>query len=279
MRTINARTDLMCLFGKPAKHSLSPIMHNAAFSHEHYDAVYLAFEVDSIEKAIQAMRTLPIRGSSITYPYKTDVLPLLDVIDETARRIGAVNTIMNKDGVLTGYNTDGFGACSALLDVTKSLAGKKVLILGSGGASRSISFSLLEQKAGITIASRMGNSQDTLMTALRTYFKEAGSCNINSLTCEECAAYDIIINCTPLGMKESDQLPIPASFITSRHILFDIIYHPAETPLIKAAKANGAQILYGIEMLVHQGARQFEIWTGKKAPLEVIKKALSDHLA
>jgi shikimate dehydrogenase len=279
MSIINARTDLVCLFGKPAKHSLSPIMHNAAFSHEQFNAVYLAFEVDSIEKAIQAMRTLPILGSSITYPYKTEVLPFLDSIDETARRIGAVNTIINKNGVLTGYNSDGFGACNALLEVTKSLAGKKVLILGSGGASRSISFSLLEQKASVTIASRMGNSQKTLIDALHIYFNEVGSCNIHSLTREECAAFDIIINCTPLGMKESDQMPIPAEFITSKHILFDIIYHPAETPLIKASKTNGAHIIYGIEMLAHQGTRQFEIWTGKKAPFDVMKKALSDYLS
>jgi shikimate dehydrogenase len=279
MSTINARTDLVCLFGKPAKHSLSPIMHNAAFAHEHFNAVYLAFEVDSIEKAIEAMRTLPIHGASITYPYKTDVLQLLDSVDETARRIGAVNTIINKNGVLTGFNSDGFGACSALLEATKSLSGKKVLLLGSGGASRSISFSLLEKDAAVTIASRMGASQTKLVEALRTYFKEIGSCNIHELTSDECASFDIIINCTPLGMKESDELPIPAEFITSKHILFDIIYHPAETPLIKAAKKNGAHIIYGIEMLAHQGIRQFEIWTGKKAPFDVMKKALSDHLA
>lgn len=278
MRIIDAHTDLICLFGHPAKHSLSPVMHNAAFECEAVNAVYLAFEIDSIEKGVQAIRTLPIKGASVTIPFKTDVMQYLDVIDENARRIGAVNTIVNDNGVLHGYNTDGYGACSALACETGDLKGRKVLVLGSGGASRAVSFTMLEHETHVTIASRMGPSQDSLVNALREYSEETGSIDITTLTKEMCAGYDIIINTTPIGMKENDPLPIPEEFILPKHTVFDIVYHPADTKLLMKAHDKGAKTVNGIEMLVRQGIRQFELWTGKCAPFEVMKNAIADYL-
>jgi shikimate dehydrogenase len=278
MRIIDAHTDLICLFGHPAKHSLSPVMHNAAFESKSVNAVYLAFEIDSIEKAIQAVRTLPIKGASVTIPFKTDVMQYLDEIDENARRIGAVNTIVNCDGILHGYNTDGYGACSALACESGQLKGRKVLVLGSGGASRAVSFTMLENETHVTIASRMGASQDSLVNALREYSKETGSIAICTLTKGSALEYDIIINTTPLGMKEEDPLPIPEEFIAPKHTVFDIVYHPADTKLLIKARERGAKTVNGIEMLVRQGVHQFELWTGKPAPFDVMKDAIADYL-
>jgi shikimate dehydrogenase len=253
-------------------------MHNAAFEHESVNAVYLAFEIDSIEKGVQAVRTLPIKGASVTIPFKTDVIQFLDAVDENARRIGAVNTIVNRDGVLYGYNTDGRGACSALACDSGKLGRKKVLVLGSGGASRAVAFSMLEHESLVTIASRMGPSQESLVNALREFSPETGSLEISALTKEQCGEFDVIINTTPLGMKEEDPLPVPAEFITPKHTVFDIVYHPADTKLLMKARENGARTVNGIEMLVRQGTLQFELWTGKKAPFEVMKQAIADYL-
>jgi shikimate dehydrogenase len=249
-------------------------MHNAAFESGQDNLVYVAHEIDSIEKGIRALRDLSFRGASVTIPFKTEVMKHLDVIDETARRIGAVNTIVNKNGILHGYNTDGMGACNAISCESPDFAGSKVLVLGSGGASRAVAFTMIEHGGIVTVASRSGPSQDSLVAALREYAPETASVDISTLTANDCAAFDVIINTTPLGMKDGDPLPLPLECIHPSHTLFDIVYHHADTPWLLEGRKRGAKTVNGIEMLVRQGTIQYELWTGKEAPLETMKSAL-----
>ncbi|MGL4368606.1 MAG: shikimate dehydrogenase [Spirochaetota bacterium] len=275
---INARTELYCIFGNPVAHSLSPIIHNAAFFHEGINAVYLAFQPHSPEAAVAAMRTLPILGASITIPFKTEILPFLDVIDPLAEKIGAVNTIAHRNGVLLGYNTDGEGAVSALENSIGDLAGKNVLVLGTGGSARAVSFALLDKGAAVTIAGRMGASQNILADNLSAHFQLIHSVFIGDISAESARRFNIIINTTPLGMKDNDPFPIDPSFLIKEHTVFDIVYRPHRTALLARAEQQGCTIVYGIEMLIRQAAAQFRIWTEKDPPVSVMKNALETVL-
>jgi shikimate dehydrogenase len=267
---LNGKTKVYAIFGNPVKHSFSPLMQNIAFSHHQLDAVYVPFEVLDLKDAVGAVRSLQIQGLSITIPFKIQILPLLDEIDLLADKIGAVNTVLNTKGYLKGFNTDGLGACNALLSQT-SLTGKKIAIIGFGGAARAIAFSLAEYKPaqimiwGLDDPGAHAYCADLLKTGIPTSFTPIH----NALD------YDILINCSPVGMDETaKQSPIPDEFILSRKIVFDIVYNPKMTTLLQKAKAKQCQLLFGYEMLLNQGVEQFKIWTGLEAPIKKMKKAL-----
>jgi shikimate dehydrogenase len=249
-------------------------MHNAAFFEKKTNAVYLAFEPSGVKQAVESVRTLPISGASITIPYKKSIMPFLDIIDPLASMIGAVNTIRNSNGTIEGFNTDGMGALGAIKDSAGDVNGKRILILGTGGSSRAIAFTLLSENAHVTIAGRKGDTQLGLLTDLSTHFHDVGDIDISEIDQTAVSENEIIINTTPVGMNDSDLTPINTDYIGADHTVFDIVYHPHETKLLRKARENGAKSVYGIEMLIRQGAEQFRIWTGEEPPVEIMRKTV-----
>lgn len=279
MKRISARTKLYCIFGNPVEHSLSPIMQNAAFEAANVDAVYVAFRPSSLEAAIAAMCALPIHGASVTIPYKTPVMEMLDAIDPLAADIGAVNTLHNENGRIVGYNTDGYGAIEALRSAGAEMSGRRVLVLGNGGSARAVAFSLLEKNCHITIAGRNPGKFTPLADDLRKKNPATRDIAISSLDVEFMETIDIVINTTSVGMAPDEaSMPIDERLILPRHTVFDIVYRPHRTSLLNVAEKKGARVVFGIEMLLHQGARQFEIWTKTRAPLEAMRTALRSAL-
>lgn len=264
----------ICLgIGCPIKHSLSPVMHTAGFKKLGINSqfIYLAAEVKptNLKMAIEGMKGLNIKGISVTIPHKQKVMKYLDKIDKDAKVIGAVNTIVNKNGKLTGFNTDWIGALTALEKRVK-LKGKKVAIIGAGGAARAIIYGLKKKRAEVTIFNRS-------LEHARKLAKEFNCKYFGLDSLEQAQNSDVIINATSIGMNE-DRSPIDKKFIIKDHIIFDVVYSPKETKLIKDALKIGAKVVYGYEMLLYQGMAQFKLYTGLQAPEEVMKKALEDSL-
>lgn len=264
--TINSTTSLYCVLGDPVTHSLSPAMHNSAFLHTGYNGAYVAFNVKDIGAAITGIRALNIKGISITIPHKLTVMEYLDEIDETAKKIGAVNTILNKDGRLHGFNTDCLGATNALLEKTK-IKNKDVVLVGAGGAARAIGFGILAEGGRLTIVNILEDEGEQLAKDLGvkyyplSYFKNL-DCNI-------------MINATPLGMTpDIDKMAVEPEHITRDMVVMDIVYNPLKTRLLKEADKKGCVTVDGVSMFVHQGVAQFEMWTGKKAPVEIMRKTV-----
>jgi shikimate dehydrogenase len=269
--TINQHTQLYGVIGNPVRHSLSPSLHNAAFRAKGVNAVYLAFEVTDLEGCIRGVRSLGIKGLSITIPFKQDVIPLLDDIDGLARGIGAVNTVVNDNGSLKGYNTDAMGALRALEEKT-ALSGKSVCIVGAGGAARAIGYILKQQEIEIIIANR---SQAKGMT-----FAESLGCRFANLKELADLKPDILINTTPVGMSpEVDESPVPEEALREGMVVMDVIYNPFKTKLLAAAEAKGCLIINGLPMFIYQGAEQFRLWTGLEAPIALMIEAVKKVLA
>lgn len=271
---ISANTKICMIIGDPVAHSLSPAMHNAGYEALgiEKDFVYVGAKVvpKDLENAVKGFRSLNIRGISVTIPHKTTIMEFLDEIDETAKMIGAVNTIVNEDGMLKGYNTDWLGVVTPIERIT-SLEGKKVALIGAGGAARSVIYGAASLGAQVTIYNR------TLESA-----KQLGkefNCGFASL--DELATIrdmDIIVNATSVGLHPNEkQSPLPKEFITDRHIVFDAIYSPFETQLLKDAKEQGATVIHGLEMLLYQGMAQFKLFTGSEAQEDVMRKVLEKH--
>jgi shikimate dehydrogenase len=275
---INAKTSLYCIFGNPAQHSLSPALHNTAFAELGINAAYLAFEPSRIKDAVAAMKSLPIMGASVTIPFKSEIIPFLDFVDPLAEKIGAVNTVINRDGVLAGYNTDGEGACGAIEASAGDASSLKVLILGTGGSARAIAFTLLDRGAKVSIAGRTGRTQTELVNNLSSHFKNIGSLSLADLDKETAARFDVIVNTTPLGMKQDDPLPLDPSLLSPGQTVFDIVYRPHETAFLRAAEEQGCAKIYGIEMLIRQAAAQCTLWTEKEAPTDAMRTALKEFL-
>jgi shikimate dehydrogenase len=264
--------DIYCLIGAPVSHSLSPAMMNAAFRQWGMPCVYTAFAVPAaaLGKAVMGIRGLGIRGASVTIPHKTAVLALLDEIDPLAREIGAVNTIHQDHGRLLGYNTDAEGALSALR-ARVGLRGKKVAILGAGGAARAIGFGVRREGADILIVNRSATSGKRLAAALMG----------QSLSLDRIRdiAPDVLVNTTPVGMvPDVHASPVDPSVFQPDMVVMDAVYNPRRTRFLQTAQAAGCRIIEGIDMFVHQGARQFEIWTGKKAPVKEMRDAVIEIL-
>ncbi len=276
---INAETQVYCIFGNPVKHSLSPAMHNAAFKELGINAVYLAFETGDIKPALQAMKIFKIYGASITIPHKNEVLKYIDNADPLVKEIGALNTLLNDKGNITGYNTDGYGALQALLNNGIRIKNSKILILGNGGAAKAIAFTLLNEGAELAIAGRNMGKVSGLVNTLRKKNKSVEFSLIDDMNRSFVSNFDIIINTTSVGMSpDVNSMPISANLVQKKHTVFDIIYSPHITQLLETSREKGCKIIHGIEMLVNQGAKQFEIWTGQKAPLSVMEKAVKKYI-
>ncbi len=280
---ISGKTRVCAVIGDPVEHSLSPRIHNAAFQHLQLDYVYVAFPVKRKEltAAIQGMRSLKVHGLNVTTPHKLDVVQHLDWLDESAKNVGAVNTILNKEGTLIGYNTDGKGALMALEASQGELSNKKILILGAGGASRSISYTLAQETRELVVLNRTIEKAESLVKELLTTFGNKvryGGLSRSRIKAELEDA-DILINATSVGMHPNeDKTPIDQNLLRSKLTIFDLIYHPLETRLLREAKAVGARTIDGLAQLVYQGAASFEIWTGRSAPVDVMMKAAREKL-
>ena len=267
---IDQRTELYGVVGYPIGHSLSPIMHNTGFSATDLNAVYLAFETKNIEGCIHAMRALNIRGMSVTLPHKSSVISLLDEVDDMAERIGAVNTVVNEDSHLIGYNTDAVGALRALEERVE-LAGKSCLMIGAGGAARAIGFVLSEKGVKLRVANRSIERGKALAHSL--------GCPFISLDALQEPIADVLIQTTPVGMiPRKEECPIPKQILRKGMVVMDIIYNPLETTLLSVARARGCVAINGLSMFVHQGAEQFRLWTGLDAPISAMTRAVEQAL-
>ena len=278
---IKGSTNIVGLIGHPVEHSFSPPMHNAAFEELGMDWAYVAFNVDpnNLKSAIDGAKSLNIKGFNVTIPHKINVMDYLDEIDEVASLIGAVNTIDFNN--MKGYNTDGIGAVKAIEEVT-SIKNRNVVVAGAGGASRAISFYIAKYGAdSLTILNRNIQKAQDLAGDVEgsDLIDEVGSDSISNINSYLDDA-DILIDTTPLGMHPHiDDEPIATADNMHEDLtVFDAVYNPNETVLLKEAIKAGAKPVYGIKMLLYQGAESFEIWTGKKAPVDVMEEALRKTL-
>lgn len=275
---ISGHTKIIAIFGDPVEHTLSPAMHNAAFAAMGLDYVYVPFHVkpDGLGAAVAGMRAMGIAGANITVPHKERVIDFLDEVDEEAKRLGAINTIVNRDGVLAGYNTDGRGFIRSL----KEDAGfdpnmKRVFVCGAGGASRGICFSLAQAGARRVYLFDIDEARQgrLVMDINAAYGREVARPSI--LDPGFIRGADLIVNATPLGMRESDPMPMPEGSFRQGQVVYDVIYNPARTKTLAAAEAAGAKAVNGLGMLLYQGVLAFEHWLGKTPPADVMRAALA----
>ena len=276
-KSVSGKTRLCGVIGDPIEHTVSPAMHNAAFKQMGLDYWYVAFRVkkEDLGKTIAGMRAPNIRGLNVTIPHKVAVIPFLDELDPLAERIGAVNTIANDGGVLTGYNTDAPGFLQALLGKGIEPKGGNVVILGAGGASRAVSFILAERGSNVVILNRTleraKELADGVLGALR---KEITALKLDRENLARALREaHILVNTTSVGMSPNiNETPVSADLLKSDLVVFDIVINPIKTRLLREAEAAGAQTIKGLDMLVWQGVTAFEIWTGLKAPFELMKE-------
>lgn len=269
------------LLGHPVGHSISPIFQQAAFNHCGLDIRYEPWETDpeDLEATLEQARGRQCVGMNVTIPYKEAIMPLLDERDSLARRVGAVNTVVNRNGRLTGYNTDAEGfMLSLLLQAGFRVRDKRVVILGAGGASRAISYALMSSEIrSLTIINRTVERAQDIIDSLPNSSAETKALPWNrDGMAEAIARCHLLVNATPVGMKHTateGQSPIDAELIPRRILVYDLVYNPPETPLLVAAKQAGAYTQGGLGMLVYQGASSFELWTDQDAPVEVMFEA------
>lgn len=253
-------------------------MHNAAFAHLGLDFAYLAFRVGKAElkNAIRGMRSLGIHGLNVTMPHKNEVIKYLDSVDSTVNFIGAVNTILNDAGKLLGFNTDGIGAIRALKENGVKIDGKRMLLLGAGGAAKAIAFSAAEDLDELVILNRnVGKAKRIAEVLCRRFNKKIMADSLSQDNIKESLKNsDILVNATSVGMRPNEnQSLIAKEWLRPDIYVMDIIYNPIETKLLKDAKEIGSKVISGIEMLIQQGAASFEIWTGRRAPIKIMKEA------
>ena len=269
------------LIGNPVSHSISPVIHNTLFKELNFNGIYVPFKVDNIGDFIREFRGLDVKGYSVTIPHKESVVNYLDAIDPIAKKIGAVNTIVNTGGQLVGFNTDCEAAIKVLEGVNQVsakylgetyLKGKKVTLVGAGGVARAIAFGLKERQAQITIINRNYERAQSLA-------RDVG-CLVRKFDETQSLDTDILINATPVGMfPKINETPIDKHKLKPNMIVFDTIYNPIETKLLKEAKAQGCKTINGLSMFVHQAAAQFKLWTGQMPSVEIVEAIAYKHLA
>lgn len=279
---ITGNTAICGLIGDPVEHTMSPAMHNAAYRQMGLDYVYIPFRVraEELGKAIDGMRAFNIRGLNVTIPHKVAVIPFLDKLDPLAEKIGAVNTIVNDNGVLTGYNTDATGFLRALMEQGIEPRGKKALILGAGGASRAVSLILADSGAERLIILNRAEELNWAyelagnISQLYNMDAKAGQLNRESLdSVMERIDISILVNTTSVGMTpDTDSTPIDADLLRPGLVVFDAVYNPLRTRLLRDAEVAGAKTVSGIEMLAWQGTLAFEKWTGHEVPLDLMRQ-------
>jgi shikimate dehydrogenase len=247
-------------------------MHLAGYAAIDLPFTYVPFRVTDLDGAVGGVRALGIRGVGVSMPFKQDVMRLLDALDPLAARIGAVNTVVNDDGRLTGHNTDALGAVRALEEV-RALAGARVLVLGAGGAARAVVHGLVERGARVTVANRSQAKADEVA-------RSAGAASPPlDVALARISEADIVVNATSRGMVEVDAAsPVPEGALGEGQVVMDIVYKPITTELVRAARRRGATVVHGGRMLLHQAAAQFELYTGVRAPLEAMDAALREQI-
>ncbi len=262
----DSKTQLYGILGDPIGHTLSPVMHNAAFAAVNYPGVYFAFEVKDLAGALTGAKALNLKGLSITIPYKVKALNLVDKLDETARRIGALNTIINRNGNLYGFNSDSPGAMAALAEKT-AIKDKNVAIIGAGGAARALAYGIKSRGGALSIYNRSLPKARQLASELdASYFP------LSEFGNKQC---DILINTTSVGMTPNyDDMPVAPQTLNKNMVVMDIIYNPLKTALLKAADKIGCVIVDGVSMFIYQGALQFEMWTHTKAPVDIMRETV-----
>lgn len=285
--TITGHTKLAALFATPIRHSVSPMIHNTAFQALGIDAVYLAFEVGTqgLEKAIDSIRNLEMLGANLSMPNKILAVDYMDELSEAARLIGAVNTITNEQGKLTGHNTDGTGFMKSLQDIEVEVVGKKMTIIGAGGAATAIIVqAALDGVKEITVYNRKDDFYDKIKEKL-AYISENTTCTItlrdladNQALSRDVSESALLLNATGVGMKPLEtQTPIQDfSIIRPDLAVCDVIYTPRETEFLRQARLRGAKTNNGLGMLLYQGAAAFEKWTGQEMPIEIVKPIIEN---
>ena len=263
------------VIGDPIDHSLSPNIHNAAFRHSKLDHTYIAYKIPAGELAagIEALKAIKIAGFNVTIPHKIEMMKFLDEMDTTCKVIGAVNTVLNENGKLKGYNTDMIGFLNPIKKKNFTIKNSQVLLLGAGGAARAIITAMIKEKASkISIVNRTQENANKLAD----FAKKIGG-NVDTISIHEAnkliTDYKFIINSTSIGMR-NEPSPISTENIGKNSIVYDIVYQPINTDLIKKSKENGATIIYGYEMLLSQAACSFEIWHKMEAPYDAMKNVL-----
>tara|TARA_B100002049_G_scaffold131560_1_gene97411 strand:+ start:2470 stop:3291 length:822 start_codon:yes stop_codon:yes gene_type:complete len=263
------------VIGDPIDHSLSPNIHNAAFRHSKLDHTYIAYKIPAGELAagIDALKAIKIAGFNVTIPHKIEMMEFLDEMDTTCKVIGAVNTVLNENGKLKGYNTDMIGFLDPIKKKNLTIKNSQVLLLGAGGAARAIITAMIKEKASkISIVNRTQENANKLAD----FAKKIGG-NVDTISIQEAnkliTDYKFIINSTSIGMR-NEPSPISTENIGKNSIVYDIVYQPINTDLIKKSKENGATIIYGYEMLLSQAACSFEIWHKMEAPYDAMKNVL-----
>jgi shikimate dehydrogenase len=280
--TVTGKSAIYALIGDPVEHSLSPLIQNAAFRSAAIDAVYIVLRVRSpdLKDAIRGLTALNVRGFNVTTPHKTRIVRYMDRLDEAAAEIGSVNTVVVREGRFHGYNTDGIGALRALEEAGARLDEQTVLQLGVGGAGRAIAYSLAQHAKSIQLMNRTLSKAKRLERLLRRRFGTEVTSSLLSRTDINASLpeADIIVNTSSMGMQGKPELPIEQGQLNQNQLVFDIVYNPLETRLLKLARQAGAGTINGLELLLHQGARSFEIWTGKDAPIMEMRHAIAQKL-
>jgi shikimate dehydrogenase len=278
---ISGKTKFVAIFGDPIEHTLSPAMHNAAFDELGMDARYVPFHVTpaGLGDAVRGLRSMGFVGANITVPHKERVMEFLDDVDPEASKIGAVNTVVNREGRLTGYNTDGRGFIMSLNeDAGFNPTSRRAFICGAGGAARGVAFALLNSGVRRVYLFDIDEERsDRLVADINSAFGRPAA-RPSPLDPAFIRATDLVINCTPLGMHEGDPLPMPEGSFRSGQVVYDVVYNPSETALLKTAKSNGAKAVNGLGMLLYQGVIAFEHWFGVLPPAALMKKTLTKRL-
>jgi shikimate dehydrogenase len=286
---ISGTTRLLALLGDPVGHSLSPAMHNAALAAAGIDAAYMALPVkpENLGAAIAGLRAVNFMGANVTLPHKSAVIPFLDEISPLARTLGAVNTIVNRDGKLYGDTTDAAGFIAAFEDEGHSFDGAQVAILGNGGSARTIATALplMRKVSRITLVARNLAKAEALIEEIRSALGDPANAAVapdvilNALTVDQyarvAADHALVVNTTPVGMTPLvDATPLPAEHLHPHQIVYDIVYNPVETRLLREAKAAGCRVLGGLGMLVYQGKIAFEQWTARAVPARIFLEGI-----
>jgi shikimate dehydrogenase len=281
---LSSSTQLCAVIGNPVSHSLSPAIHNRAFQELGLDFVYLAFRVEDVGAAVSGMRALEnFRGMSVTIPHKVSIIEHLDEVAEVDKQIGSINTVVSEGGRLRGFGTDGPGAQQALAEAGVDVAGEPILVLGSGGAARAIGFDLAHRAAPGSLVI-LGVVEDELTALVRDLAEKTDAPVTGELLTgpsleRRIAESRVLIHATPVGMNpKQDESLVPPELLHADLVVMDIVYNPYPTRLLRDAEARGLATVPGIEMFVNQALLQFEAWTGERAPRQVMRQVVLDHL-
>lgn len=274
---ITGATRLSGLFGYPVKHTISPLLHNAAFKRFGINCFYLPFSIhpEDLKDAVKNLAVYGFIGINVTVPHKQTIMKYLDRITPEAKMIGAVNTVLVKKGKLIGFNTDGIGFMKSLRwDNSYNLKGKVMFLLGAGGAGHAVAVAAaLNGIKKIFIVDAVKSRARKLKKRIPDV--EVEIADLNEMNREAVMLSDLIVNATPIGLSPKDPISIPANWLPKKKVVYDLIYNPKETKLLKAARGKGCKTINGLGMLLNQAAASFEIWTGKHVPIKLMAKAVN----